>query len=501
MKKVKLYVCILLSIFLFPLGVKAADGNINVTGTSSAVIGNTVTITVTLSSSTPIGSWEIDVSYDDSYLQLISTSNPLGGNAIIGYMDTVNGVTKQSYTYKFKALKKGTTKVSIASNTVYSVDEKLMNISSSSKSVRIMTQAELEASYSKDNDLKSLFVEGFELSPEFSKDVTEYTVTVPEDTKEVTINATENDSAASVTGTGTFEVTQGTNTFDIVVRAENGSEKTYTVKVEVVDANPINVTVGDATYTVVKIKEFLPAVNAYQETTVNISDFEIPAYTSELTGFTLVGLKDSEGNIFLFIYDADANTYTPYTELQFNQLTIYVKETNEKLNGYEYGTITINDIEVPAYYTSASSRFAIIYGINVETGEEGFFKYDKTDQSIQKYDDEMINDLIEKNKLYSYIIIGFSAILVVMFIVLIATLRKGRRKKNKNINVTEVKILDDDKKKKTKTIEEDDKQDSENNTKELNVIEEVNNDDFKLDEEMYDKVDNKKKKKSKKKKK
>ena len=106
MKKIKLYVCILLSVFLFPLGVKAADGNISITGTSSAVIGNTVSITVTLSSSTPIGSWEIDVSYDDSYLQLIRTSNPLGGNAIIGYMDTVNGVTKQTYTYIFKALKK-----------------------------------------------------------------------------------------------------------------------------------------------------------------------------------------------------------------------------------------------------------------------------------------------------------------------------------------------------------------------------------------------------------
>ena len=36
-----------------------------------------------------------------------------------------------------------------------------------------MTQEELEASYSKDNDLKSLSVEGFEISPEFDKDVTE----------------------------------------------------------------------------------------------------------------------------------------------------------------------------------------------------------------------------------------------------------------------------------------------------------------------------------------
>ena len=491
MKKVKIFIITLLCLIVFPITANATSGSIRITGTSSAVVGNTVTITVTLSSSTPIGSWDMDLNYDRSYLQLISANSEAGG---VSMVNSSSGTTSKRYTFKFKALKSGSTKLSMSSYSAYAYEDmSAMNLSAGTKTVKIMTQAELEASYSKDNNLKSLSVEGFELTPAFSKDITEYTVTVPEDTKEVTINAAENDSAASVTGTGTFEVTQGTNTFPIVVRAENGSEKTYTITVDVTDSNPINVTVGDVAYTVVKVKEFLPTINAYQETTVNINDFEIPAYTSELTGFTLVGLKDSEGNISLFIYDADTNTYNPYTELQFNQLTIYVKETSEVLDGYEYGTITINDIEVPAYYTSASSRFAIIYGINVETGEEGFFKYDKTDQSIQKYDDEMINDLLEKNKVYSYIIIGFSAILVVMFIVLIATLRKGRRKKNKNINVTEVKILDDDKKK--KTIEEDDKQDSENNTKELNVIEEVNNDDFKLDEEMYDKVDNKKKKK------
>ena len=493
MKKIKLYVCILLSVFLFPLGVKAADGNISITGTSSAVIGNTVSITVTLSSSTPIGSWEIDVSYDDSYLQLIRTSNPLGGNAIIGYMDTVNGVTKQTYTYIFKALKKGTTKVGIASNTVYSVDEKLMSISSSSKSVRIMTQAELEASYSKDNDLKSLSVEGFELSPAFSKDITEYTVTVPEDTKEITINAAENDSAASVTGTGTFEVTQGTNTFEIIVRAENGSEKKYTVKVEVIDANPINVTLGNQDFTVVKVKDFLPTVTAYQETTVKINDFDIPAYTSELTGFTLVGLKDSAGNIALYIYDADNNSYTAYNELKFNQLTIYPKETDNTLDGYELGTVTINDIEVPAYYTSSDSRFAIIYGINVETGEEGFFKYDKTDQSIQKYDDEMINSLLEKNKLYSYIIIGFSVILVIMFIILI-TKGRGKKKKKKDIKVEKVEFKDE-----PENISESKEEKTEQPVEE-NKIEEVISEDFKLDEEIYDNVNNKKKTKKKKKK-
>ena len=481
----------LICLIVFPISVNAASGNIRITGTSSAVVGNTVSITVTLSSSTPIGSWDMDLNYDRSYLELISTNSEGGG---VSMVNSSSGTTSKSYTFRFRALKSGSTRLSMSSYSAYAYEDmSAMDLSAGTKTVRIMTQEELEASYSKDNDLKSLSIEGFELSPEFSKDVTEYTVTVPEDTKEVTINASENDSAASVTGTGTFEVTQGTNTFEIVVRAENGSEKTYTVVVDVVDANPINVTVDNNDYTVVKVKDFLPSANAYQETTVNINDFEIPAYTNELTGFTLVGLKDSEGNISLFIYDEQTNTYAPYTELQFNQLTIYVKETNEKLDGYELGTVTINDFEIPAYYTSSDSRFAIIYGINVETGEEGFFKYDKTDQSIQKYDDEMINSLLEKNKLYSYIIIGFSVILVIMFIILI-TKGRGKKKKKKDIKVEKVEFKDE-----PENVSENKEEKAEQPVEE-NKIEEVISEDFKLDEEIYDNVNNKKKSKKKKKK-
>lgn len=492
MKKIKLLLLTVFSLLIIPISVNAASGTIKVTGTSQVVVGNRVTLTVTLSSSTAIGSWEMDLSYDKNYLELVSTNSEGNGTRMVN--SSATGVKSKSYTFTFKTKKTGSTTVKVNTYDAYAFEDlSKLSLSSSGKTVKIITQEELEASYSKDNNLKSLSVEGFELSPEFSKDVTEYSVTVPENTKEVTINATENDSAASVTGTGTFEVTQGTNTFNIVVRAENGSEKTYTVKIEVVDANPINVTVGNADYTVVKIKEFLPPVNAYQETTVKINDFDIPAYTSELTGFTLVGLKDSEGNIALFIYDAKANTYTPYKELQFNQLTIFVKETDKTLDGYEYGTITIDDVEVPAYYVSSDSRYAIIYGINVETGEEGFFKYDKTDQSIQKYDDEMINALLEKNKLYSYIIIGFSVILVIMFIILI-TKTLGGKKKKKNIKVEKVEFKDEN-------ISQETKPEKDINSDDENKIEEITDEDYKLDETIYDNVNNKKKVKKKKKKK
>ena len=487
MKKLKYLVLTIITLLFIPLSVNAASGTIKVTGSSQVVVGNKITLTVTLSSSTAIGSWQMNLNYDKNYLQLTSTNSEAGGTMMAA--SSATGIKTKKYTFTFKALKSGSTTVSIDTYDAYAFDDlSKMSLTTSSKKLKIITQEELEASYSKDNDLKSLSVEGFELTPEFSKDVTEYTVTVPEDTKEVTINAEENDSAASVSGTGTFEVTQGTNTFNIVVRAENGSEKTYTVTVDVTDANPINVTIGNANYTVVKIREFLTAPNAYNESVITIDDFEIPAYTSELTGFTLVGLKDTTGNIALYIYDATNNTYSPYTELKFNQLTIYPKETTETLANYESGTITINDLEIPAYYTSSDSRFAIIYGINVETGEEGFFKYDKTDQSVQKYDDEMINELLEKNKLYSYIIIGFSAILILMFIILIATRKKKNTKKEKHSETKEI----------TKDLPEKEDKIKKNVEEESNKIEEISNSD--TEEEVYDILEKKKKKKKKRKK-
>lgn len=485
MRKLKYWLITLFALIVVPLSVNAASGTIRVTGSSQVVVGNRITLTVTLSSSTAIGSWQMDLNYDRNYLQLTNTNSEAGGTMMAN--SSATGVKSKTYTFTFKALKRGSTSVSIGSYLAYAYDDlSKMNISTSSKTVRIITQAELEASYSKDNDLKSLSVEGFEITPAFDKDVTEYSVVVPENTTEITINAEENDSAASVTGAGTQTVTQGTNTFQIVVRAENGSEKTYNLTVEVKDANPINVTIGDETLTVVKIKEYLPVPNAYQETTVNINDFEIPAYTSELTGFTLVGLKDSSGNINLYIYNEEDNTYEIYNELKLSNLTIYPINTDKVLDGYKSGTITINDIEVKSFYVNDDSRFAIIYGINVETGEEGFFKYDKNDQTAIKYDDEMINVLNEKINLYTYIIFGFIGLFVLMFIILICALKGKKKHKSKNKENKE-KLAE--KKDDIKEIKEEKKKEQ--------VIEE---DKTKQQPIVYDNVDNKKKKKKNKKK-
>ena len=435
MKRIKKFFMAMLIGLLFPCIVNAASGSINIASSSTVVVGNKVTVTVTISSGTKMGSWQMSLNYDKSYLQLTNSTARDGGTFMIDYAEDP-GVLKKTYTFTFKTLKSGTTKLSVDGYRAYvSSDLSALSLSANTKQIRIITQAELEASYSKNNNLSALEVEGFTLTPEFKTDILEYSVVVPENTKEVNIKATVQDKRASVNGIGTQAVNPGANKFSVVVRAQSGAEKTYVINVEVKDENPINVTVNGKNYTVVKIKENLPAASLYTETTININGFEIPAYKNDNTNLVLVGLKDEEGNISLYIYNKDKNEYQEYNEIGVNKITIYPLTSNEEIKGYKKDTITINGVKVDGYYYTKDSDYVIIYGINVETGDKGFYMYDKKMQSLIKYNDEYIIDLNKKIELYSYIIIGFSGVFILMIIIMIVLAKKksGKKKKQKPI--------------------------------------------------------------------
>ena len=451
MKRIKKFFMAMLIGLLFPCIVNAASGSINIASSSTVVVGNKVTVTVTISSGTKMGSWQMSLNYDKSYLQLTNSTARDGGTFMIDYAEDP-GVLKKTYTFTFKTLKSGTTKLSVDGYRAYvSSDLSALSLSANTKQIRIITQAELEASYSKNNNLSALEVKGFTLTPEFKTDVLEYSVVVPENTKEVNIKANVQDKRASVNGIGTQAVNPGANKFSVVVRAQSGAEKTYVINVEVKDENPINVTVNGKNYTVVKIKENLPAASLYTETTININGFEIPAYKNDNTNLVLVGLKDEEGNISLYIYNKDKNEYQEYNEIGVNKITIYPLTSNEEIKGYKKDTITINGVKVDGYYYTKDSDYVIIYGINVETGDKGFYMYDKKMQSLIKYNDEYIIDLSKKIGLYSYIIIGFSGVFILMIIIMIALAKKksGKKKNQKPIekeikkNVDEKNVIEE----------------------------------------------------------
>ena len=451
MKKIKnLIISILVSFIILPITVNAASASINVNTSGTAVVGNTITATVTVSSGTPMGSWQFLVNYDNSRLKLIS-----GQTSVADYTSSASGVKSKSYTLKFQALKNGNASINIGSYLVYAIDESTMSVSTGNRSVKIMTQAELEATYSKDNNLKSLTIDGYSLTPEFNKDTLEYSVTVPSTVDKVNINAVKNDNRATVEGDGEKEVVEGSNPFEIVVTAQNGASKTYKINVIVEDINPIVVKINNKEFNVVKRSDKLEKPTGFDETTVKIGDVEVPAFKSDILKITLVGIKDSAGNIFLAIYNN--GKYELYNEINSNQITIYLLDLPKNSNGFITKTIKINEKEVKVYKYKDNSKYSLVYGKNVETGQESYYMYDEVENTFQRYNDEQIKDLGNQIKNYLYVIYAFSGCLILIFISFIITKcakKKARKKiKQKELNSDSkneeiIKEIMEDKKKK-----------------------------------------------------
>lgn len=85
---------------------------------------------------------------------------------------------------------------------------------------------------SSDNDLKSLVLSAGTLTPAFDASETQYTADIPADLNSVQVTAIANSDVAYVAGNGVYDLAAGEKrTVTIVVTAEDGSTKTYSIDV------------------------------------------------------------------------------------------------------------------------------------------------------------------------------------------------------------------------------------------------------------------------------
>ena len=429
MKKVFNILIITILMFLININVKAANATISVTGNSSAVVGNTITVNVTLSSSSSLGSWDFSVGYDTSKLRLTYSDAESTQRAVNAAQGA--GQTSKTYTFKFKALSSGTAKIYINSAEVYAWDDRsLMNVTKGSKSISLKTMQEIQASYSKNNYLSSLSVEGYDLSPKFDKDNLEYTVELDSTIERINVEGSVADRTASLTGTGEKELVEGENLIEIIVTAQNGNTRKYIIKANVKELNPINVKVGGDEYTVVKRKKILTVPDNFIETTVVINNEEIPAFYNEITKYTIVGLKDKEGKVNLFLYDLDSGKYTLYQELNFNTNKLFLLDVPDKMpDGLKEVELEINDKKIKAYKFDYSEIYYIIYGMNLNTGNKDFYMYDSEEHTIQRYDSTMLDKLTGEKDKYLTVVIVLSCVCFLTMLFLLIEVNKYHKKK------------------------------------------------------------------------
>lgn len=429
MKKIRYALCALVMFLIAPFVVNAANAKIAIKTNSTAVVGNTITVTVTVSSSTPIGSIHYLINYDNSKLKLVS-----GATSDTWVVETAAGVKSKNFVLKFQALKSGSTSINIGSYQVVSYsDNSSMSVSTSNATINLRTQAEIEASYSKNANLKSLGVEGYSISPAFNKGTYEYTLEVENDVEHVNITGGVEDSTARVNGLGSVDLTEGANKFEIVVTAQKGNTLKYTINIERKELDPISVDIEGGNYTIVRKSDALPSMTTFTVGTTTYGDVEIPALVNDY--LTLIGLKNSDGEVSVYIYENGKIT-KKYIELKSNLIYVNPIDLVESkgLSFLKKTNIEINGLKIDAYKVEGSDNL-IIYGYNLETKEKGYYLFNTKDSTIFPLDEnvtESLNGLVNN---YKYVIFACLGVIVLLLILLIFK----RKKKKKVIPVEEKK--------------------------------------------------------------
>ncbi len=416
--------------------VYAVSAKVTVSGSRTVVVGNTVKVTFTVSSSSPLGSWFFDVQYDSSKLTYVSSTLE-GSTRATGYATNSKTKTK-TYTMTFKAKSAGTATVSVRNIEIAGWDEKLMSASTNSLKINIITQQQLQASYSSNNNLKSLSVDGYTLSPAFSKNTLEYSLELENDIRSIKVNAIKEDNKASIKGGGVYTLQEGQNDIVITVTAENGNAKNYTIHANVKELNPIPVTIDGKEYLVVRKKEGLSIPSTFAETTTMINGEEVPAFISDITGYLLVALRDTDGNVDFYIMGEDG-VYTKYEETLFNGITLYMISPDEKEipKGYskEEKEVSLDDKKI-ILYTSKSGGYPLVYGVNIQTGEKNWYSYDEKEGTLQRFENTEVEELkVEKEKyLFLITVLSSCSLLIMLFLlILCAKVRKIKNQKEESL--------------------------------------------------------------------
>lgn len=383
--------------------IKAAQtANISISS-ASATVGESVTVTLTISASSEVYATQLYLSYDTNILQYVSGSADTSGAGTLGLVNT-DTFTSKSFNFTFKIVGVGTSSVSVTGNTrLIDGNEEDMTVLSSKGSVT----GKAAANYSSDNTLKSLKISPGVLSPAFSSSTTYYITSVDADVETLVVNAVANDANATVS-VKYANLDMGANETYVVVTAQNGDTKTYTIATTRGDATETEstteeesqseteeivereVSIDGTRYKVLNSFEEHPLPEGFTEfVCTDYEGLNLLAGKQESTGLVIMYLENVDGTATsgFFIYDKDSGIFYPYNTVSqpnFNYCILPLSKAGISLTGLELttGQIAGNEVEC---YTDTDRTFFVFYGID-SNGVEGFYKYLISDGTIQLYD-------------------------------------------------------------------------------------------------------------------
>ena len=222
----KIIILIIFSLIMIGINTKVNAASANITSNKTSMeVGETATIKVIVKAA----AWQIKVS----------------GPATINEADVSSDGenTTKTFTTSFKPSKAGTYEFNLSGNITDGDTMKPQPVSGSVK-VKVTEEDDddrssssssntnkTENKVSSDATLKNLGINPNDFSG-FKKTQTTYNVTVPNSTEKINIYAKATDSKATVTGTGSKTLKEGSNSFSVkVTAADKKTTKTYTLNI------------------------------------------------------------------------------------------------------------------------------------------------------------------------------------------------------------------------------------------------------------------------------
>lgn len=138
------------------------------------------------------------------------------------------------------------------------------------------------------NNLKSLSVVGYSLTPSFDEDILTYDSYIPKETTTVTIDAKTSSDKATISGTGEIKIEDDETDVTITVTSEAGEEKKYVVTIHRVD--------DPTTVSMVLEKSNLNIKDNYIYNIKNETKSSVIKSALITSGARNVIIKDSKGN-------------------------------------------------------------------------------------------------------------------------------------------------------------------------------------------------------------
>lgn len=221
---------------------------------------------------------------------------------------------------------------------------------------------------SSNNNLKEIKVDEIKVD-NFNANTTTYTL-MNTDLSTVTINAVADDSKASISGTGTKNLSYGVNTLNIVVTAENGSKKTYTLKITRNDKRSSDNLLSSLSVSVGKIdfdsNKTSYTINVDKDTTEIKIDAKAKSSKAKVTGTGTIKLKEGNNEIKVVVTAENGSnkTYTINVIKKGKDTSASELSSNNNLKSLVVSGYNINfDSNKKIYYLNVDEN---VTNLNIE---------------------------------------------------------------------------------------------------------------------------------------